>query len=237
MTPQAPFSPPSVILGTTSFGTGTPQAKFDSAKTADPLLSILRSHGITTLDTARAYPVGSPGTAEKLLGALGVGKWATISTKVTSWQPGSHSAANIAASVPTSLESLGVNSVDIMFLHSPDRGTSWEETCQAMDEQCKMGRFKRFGLSNYTAAEVEEICELCEKKGWVRPSVYQGRYNAIIRSGEEELFPTLRKWRMAFHAYRFGYVFTMGEIWISDNRTVHPLWGCSLGTSTRKASM
>ncbi|KAF2132458.1 Aldo/keto reductase [Dothidotthia symphoricarpi CBS 119687] len=194
-------SPPAVVLGTASFGTGTPQAKFNSEETTRPLLQLLQSRGITALDTARAYPVGNPGSAELVLGTLGVGEWASISTKVTSWQPGAHSAASIASSVPISLAALRVEAVDIMYLHSPDRGTSWEETCAAMHEQWKLGRFKRFGLSNYTAAEVHEICVVCERRGWVRPSVYQGRYNAIIRSGEEELFPILRKWGIAFFAY------------------------------------
>ncbi|KAF2742520.1 Aldo/keto reductase [Sporormia fimetaria CBS 119925] len=192
---------PAVVLGTASFGTGTPQAKFDSAETAGPLLDLARSRGIVELDTARAYPVGNPGTAEQLLGTLKVGTWATLSTKVTSWKPGAHSAASIEVSVPTSLGALGVDSVDIMYLHSPDRGTPWEETCEAMHQQWKLGRFKRFGLSNYTAEEVSQICETCDRHGWVKPSVYQGRYNAIIRGGEEELFPLLRKWGMSFYAY------------------------------------
>jgi aflatoxin B1 aldehyde reductase len=199
---MARSAPPAVVLGTASFGTGTPQAKFNSEETARPLLQLLQSRGITTLDTARAYPVGNPGSAELLLGTLQVGSWANVSTKVTSWQLGCHSAANIAASVPTSLAALRVEAVDILYLHSPDRSTPWEETCAAMHQQWKLGRFKRFGLSNYTANEVDQICKICDSRGWIRPSVYQGRYNAIIRSGEADLFPVLRGWGIAFYAYR-----------------------------------
>ena len=57
-------------------------------------------------------------------------------------------------------------------------------------------------MSNFSAAEVEIVCTICEKGGWVRPRVYQGRYNPIVRGGEEELFPVLRKWGMGFWAYR-----------------------------------
>ncbi|OAG01349.1 Aldo/keto reductase [Paraphaeosphaeria sporulosa] len=201
MTASATPAAPAVVLGTASFGTGTPQAKFNSRETAGPLLDVCQQRGVHLLDSARAYPVGNPGSAEKLLGELGAGSWATISTKVTSWAPGSHSAAKIAESVPLSLDALGVDSVDIMYLHSPDRTTPWAVTAEAMDEQFRLGRFKRFGLSNYTAEEVEAICQVCEENGWNRPSVYQGRYNAIIRSGEEQLWPTLRKWGMSFYAY------------------------------------
>jgi len=203
MTADASPSAPAIVLGTASFGTGTPQAKFNSQSTAGPLLSVCQERGVTLVDCARAYPVGNPGSAEKLLGDLGVGTWATISTKVTSWAPGSHSADQIAASVPLSLDALGVESVDIMYLHAPDRATPWAVTCKAMDEQWRQGRFRRFGLSNYTAEEVDQICQTCHDNGWIRPSVYQGRYNAIIRSGEEQLWPTLRKWGISFYAYRY----------------------------------
>ncbi|KAL1594339.1 hypothetical protein SLS60_010099 [Paraconiothyrium brasiliense] len=154
MTADAASSIPAIVLGTASFGTGTPQAKFNSRKTAGPLLEVCQNRGVLLLDSARAYPVGNPGSAEKLLGDLGAGSWATISTKVTSWAPGSHSAEKIAESVPLSLDSLGVDHVDIMYLHSPDRTTPWEVTAKAMNEQYRSGNFKRFGLSNYTAEEI-----------------------------------------------------------------------------------
>ena len=207
---------PLIVFGTASFGTGTSQAKFSTPDLASPVLSLLRSRGVTHIDTARAYPVGSPGTSEALLGTLGVPKWATLSTKVTSWAPGSHKAENIVKSVDASLKTLGLDQddrisgmqgvnrseVDVMYLHSPDRATPFEETCRAMNEEFNRASFKRFGLSNYRVDEVEEIVEICEKHGWVKPSVYQGRYNAIIRGGEKELFPTLRRHGMTFYAYR-----------------------------------
>lgn len=199
---MSPSKPARIVFGTASFGTGTSQAKFNSPETALSVLSVLRARGITDIDTARAYPVGSPGTAEVLLGAVSAHEWATISTKVTSWMPGAHAVQNIAASVDSSLAALGVDKVDIMYLHAPDRTTPFEETCRAMDAEWRKGKFARFGISNYRADEVEEIVSICERAGLVKPSVYQGRYNAIIRSGEEKLFPVLRKHGIAFYAYR-----------------------------------
>ncbi|KAL8937657.1 MAG: hypothetical protein Q9211_003573 [Gyalolechia sp. 1 TL-2023] len=195
---------PLIVFGTASFGTGSPQAKFNSATTANPVLSVLDRHQITHVDAARAYPVGSPGTCETLLGALAVPQRFRVSTKVNSWAPGSHSAQNIADSVTASLAALKTDKVDIMYLHAPDRSTSFEETCRAMDGEWRQGRFARFGVSNYSADEVEELCTICEREGWVKPSVYQGRYNPIIRSGEAELFPVLRKWGLSFYCYRIS---------------------------------
>lgn len=198
-----PTAHPKVIFGAASFGSSAdPQAKYHSAQTANPILDLLRLRNYTEIDTARAYPVGAKGTSESLLGSLDVGSWATIDTKVTSWAPGSHSKAGIETSVQGSLEALRTPKVHIMYLHAPDRETPFEITCRAMNEAFQQGKFERFGISNYTAEEVERIVQICEREGFVKPSVYQGQYNAIARSGEEELFPLLRRCGISFYAYR-----------------------------------
>lgn len=61
--------------------------------------------------------------------------------------------------------------------------------------------FKRFGLSNYSAEDVEAVYNHCKEKGYVLPTVYQGNYNAVARKYETMLFPTLRKLGIAFYAY------------------------------------
>jgi len=73
-----------------------------------------------------------------------------------------------------------------------------------LDQAYRAGKFKSFGFSNYTAAEVEEFVKICEEKGFVKPSVYQGQYNPIVRTGEKELFPVLRKHGIVFYAWRSG---------------------------------
>ena len=59
----------------------------------------------------------------------------------------------------------------------------------------------KFGLSNYTAEEVEEIIKISKENNYVLPSVYQGNYNAITRINEEKLFPLLRREKISFYAY------------------------------------
>jgi aflatoxin B1 aldehyde reductase len=39
----------------------------------------------------------------------------------------------------------------------------------------KQGKFKTFAISNFTAAEVAEVCLLAKFNGWVRPTLYQGK--------------------------------------------------------------
>lgn len=193
-----------IALGTAGFGDPSdPQAKFNDASTAVPLLDLFRSHGNLELDTARAYPIGAFGTAEKLLGDLKVGEWATIDTKVRSWVPQAHTKENVAKSVNDSLASLQVDKVNIMYLHAPDRTTPFVETVEAMDQAWREGKFARFGLSNFTAEEVEEIIQICEKEGLNKPTAYQCKYSIIARGSESELFPVLRKHGISFYAYRY----------------------------------
>ena len=59
----------------------------------------------------------------------------------------------------------------------------------------------QFGLSNYTAEEVEQIVQICKENNYVLPSVYQGNYNAITRNNEDKLFPVLRREKISFYAY------------------------------------
>ena len=96
-----------------------------------------------------------------------------------------------------SFEALRVDSVPLWYLHGPDRKTPWAVTFEATDKLYKEGKFERLGISNYKASEVEEILSLCEEKGWVKPTVYQGPYNAIQRQIEPELIPVMRKWGMS----------------------------------------
>jgi len=193
-----------VVLGTASLGSKkSPLAKITSVDQAQTFVSTFRSRGYADIDTARAYPVGRGGTCEQLLGEkeLRLGTWANVSSKVSSFMPGSHRARNIALSIDRSLEALNADSVDIMYLHAPDRATPFLETCQAMNLAYQEGKFERFGLSNYTVEQVEEIVKICEENGLVKPTVYQGQYNPICRGAEDRLFTVLREHNISFYAY------------------------------------
>jgi aflatoxin B1 aldehyde reductase len=48
---------------------------------------------------------------------------------------------------------------------------------------------------------VETVIQLAKRNGFVLPTVYQGNYNPLSRKQEVELFPTLRKYGLAFYAY------------------------------------
>ncbi|KUJ11678.1 Aldo/keto reductase [Mollisia scopiformis] len=190
-----------VVLGAMVLGKeGAEIARVHDLKDCAALLDVLQKHGHNEVDTARVY-----GSSEELLGQLKLQeRGIVIDTKVKSIPRGpmySHKKDGLKRALLDSLKALQTDKIDLWYLHAPDRSTLYEETLEAVDDLYKEGYFKRFGLSNYAAWEVAQICELCERNGWKKPDVYQGGYHALQRTVEPELFPCLRNYGIAFYQY------------------------------------
>ncbi|UKZ88830.1 uncharacterized protein TrAFT101_004564 [Trichoderma asperellum] len=192
-----------VILGAGNLGDRKVDktARYDTPDEVNAYLNAFYNRGYRQIDTARVYSTGAPGTSEPRLGAVGAGENFIIDTKVLSREPGSHKREKIAQEIEISLEALQIAQINILYLHQPDRATPFEETCEAIDAAYKVGKFKKFGLSNFTADEVKQVLEICERRSFVKPSVYEGQYNPVVRGGEKELFPLLRRHNISFYAW------------------------------------
>ena len=185
---------------------GVEQTRVHTLDETTAILDVFQKHGHSEVDTARYYGQGS---SEEFLGDLDWQKRGLVmDTKfyptAGRGMPGTqttHKPADLRENLMASLKALKCEHVDMWYLHGPDRTTPYAETLEAVDQLYREGYFKRFAISNYMAWEVAQINELCIKNGWVRPSVYQGVYNAIHRSVEPELFPCLRHYGMAFYNY------------------------------------
>lgn len=86
-------------------------------------------------------------------------------------------------------------------MHAPDHETPIKETLSGINELYKTGAFRRFGLSNFNAEEVEEVIKVVKENDFVLPSVYQGNYSPVTRKMEDLLLPILRKHKIAFYVY------------------------------------
>ena len=91
--------------------------------------------------------------------------------------------------------------VDVYYIHCPDSSLDLADMLDGINDAYKAGYFKRFGLSNFTADDVERVHGICKQKGFPLPTVYQGNYNPVARKVETELIPTLRRLGIAFYAY------------------------------------
>jgi len=182
------------------FGTGsfTKQGRgINTSEQVSQVLDILKQNGIDELDTARIYGAG---TSEEMLGEAREFEMFIVSTKANP-RARKLTKEGVSAQCDESLKAMNRSSIDIYYLHAPDRSVPFEETAETINDLYKRGIFKRFGLSNFTAEEVERMYNICKQNNYILPSVYQGNYNPITRKNEQELFPLLRKLGMHFYAY------------------------------------
>ncbi|KAI8929603.1 Aldo/keto reductase [Entophlyctis helioformis] len=197
MATAASAAKPKVVFGTMTFGVGDGGRISDRQEMRD-ILSLLTTYGIDELDTARMY---CDGNTEEVLAELQVQPSFKLATKAFPFQPGMHEPARLWKQFRESMAALKSQTVDIFYLHAPDHPTPIADTLGAVNEMHAQGLFKEFGLSNYSAWQVMEVYGICKANGYVLPTVYQGRYNAISRDVEPELFPCLRKLGIRFYAY------------------------------------
>eukprot|EP01119_Soliformovum_irregulare_P014039 TRINITY_DN3798_c0_g1_i1.p1 TRINITY_DN3798_c0_g1~~TRINITY_DN3798_c0_g1_i1.p1 ORF type:complete len:327 (-),score=96.64 TRINITY_DN3798_c0_g1_i1:39-1019(-) len=191
---------PTLVFGLANVGTssyGVPNMISDPAKVRE-ILTYLKENGVTQLDTARRY---GNGTSEEMIGNLHADQEFTIDTKIQSSTKGSHSPEKIRESAQQSLAALQVKKVHVLYLHAPDRSIPLESVLDTMNQLYTEGIFEKFGLSNFSVQEIQEILQICRNKNYIKPTVYQGMYNIFARNGESDLFPLLKKEGISFYAY------------------------------------
>ncbi|EMF17126.1 aflatoxin b1 aldehyde reductase-like protein [Sphaerulina musiva SO2202] len=191
---------PRVILGTMTFGpdesTGARITSLDDYKSC---LDHFQSRGYNEIDTARVYVGGKQEAWTREAGWKDRGLM--LATKWYPHTPEAHKAEKIEEMLNKSLAELGTDTVDIFYLHAADRSIPFTEPLKKLNELHKQGKFVNLGLSNFTAAEVAEVQMHCHYNNWVRPTIYQGMYNAIQRNIEPELITTLKRYGMDLVIY------------------------------------
>lgn len=167
---------------------------------SEKMISAFKDAGHQELDSAYVYCGGNTEIQLGTLNEKGTLANCNIATKVNP-KEGGLTKKSIDQQFTTSLQRMGLDAVDLLYLHQPDLDTPITHSLEALNEHYKAGRFKRFGLSNYAAWQVAEIAGICEQRGFMMPVVYQGMYNAITRDVERELFKCLQHFNIAFYVY------------------------------------
>ena len=183
-----------LALGTMTFG----ESVFNP--TVEKFINSFLDAGYDELDTAYVY---NNGDCERLLGeALAiVSRPYKIATKVNPRITGKLDGDAAYKQLNESLERMKLKSVDTVYLHFPDPATPVSSVLSALADLYDKGKFKELGLSNFPAWMVADVCHLCDKHGWVKPTVYQGIYNPLTRNAETELNAALNYFGMRFYAY------------------------------------
>ena len=180
-----------LILGTMTFG----ESVFNPQ--AGEFINAFLDAGYEELDTAYVY---NDGTCERLLGEVlpGLGRPYKIATKVNPRISGRLDGDAAYKQVNESLERMNLPSVDTVYLHFPDPKTPVESVLEAMADLHSQGKFKELGLSNFPAWMVTDVWHICDSRGWVKPTVFQGIYNPLTRKAETELNACLNHLKKSF---------------------------------------
>jgi aryl-alcohol dehydrogenase-like predicted oxidoreductase len=176
-----------ICLGTMMFGGPTDEA------TATRIVAKAREAGINFIDTADGY---NKGNSEQVVGrAISNSRpsW-VLATKLANQMGddpnrGGLSRRWVLQAADESLKRLGTDYIDVYYLHKEDHGTPLEETVRAMGDLMRQGKVRYFGVSNYRAWRVAEICNICDRLGIDRPVVSSPYYNAMNRMPEVEHIP------------------------------------------------
>ncbi|HZV20814.1 MAG TPA: aldo/keto reductase, partial [Hyphomicrobiales bacterium] len=156
-----------LCLGTMMFGGQT------DAPTSERLIGKAFDAGINMLDTADQY---NAGRSEEICGKAIKDKrqqW-ILATKVANIMGPSLNERGLSRrwmyqALEASLKRLGTDYVDIYYLHREDYNTPLETTISAIGDLIKQGKVRYFGVSNFRAWRVAEICAICDRLGIDRP--------------------------------------------------------------------
>jgi aryl-alcohol dehydrogenase-like predicted oxidoreductase len=88
-----------------------------------------------------------------------------------------------------SLKRLGVDCIDVYYVHAPDAGTPIEETLRALDDLVHAGKVHYLACSNFRAWQLCEALWTSDKLNLNRFICTQPLYNLVNRDIEVELLP------------------------------------------------
>jgi aryl-alcohol dehydrogenase-like predicted oxidoreductase len=188
-------------LGCMGFGKVTDEALHKWTLGPDDTRAIIGQAldaGINFFDTAMAY---SFGTSEEYVGqALRElaprDKW-VIATKYSPRPNGADDGVSgadyIRVCIDNSLRRLGVDTIDLYYMHSWDYATPIEESLEALNGAVTAGKVRALGVSNCHPYQLARANDVAAAHGWARFEAIQSHMNLIFREDERELLQLCRE--------------------------------------------
>ena len=180
-----------LCLGAMQFG--DPQRPSADAKESRAIFDAFAEAGGTFIDTADGYAFGE---SEKLVGEFvrADRDHFTIASKYTNGRTtdlmkGGNSRKNMMRAVEGSLKRLGVDRIDLYYLHMWDFTTPWDEILRGLDDLVRAGKIHYAAVSNTPAWEIARANMMADLRGWAPFVGMQINYNLAERSPERELLP------------------------------------------------
>ena len=146
------------------------------------------------LDTANNY---TGGTSERIVGELVsadrdhfvVATKYSLSTRPEDPNAGGNHRKNLVRALEASLERLGTDYVDLLWVHMWDAMTPAEEVVRALDDLVRAGKVLYVGVSDTPAWVVSRAVTLAELRGWAAFCGLQVPWSLADRAVEREHLP------------------------------------------------
>ena len=193
---------PRIMLGCGNFGgVGSAPEFFGQGQSEEEAFALMDAAwelGITWFDTADAYGGGrSEAAIGRWCSSRGVRPQLTTKTYNPMDTGADHglSRSRIERQLASSLERLGVDEVELYLAHEFDADVPVEETFGAFDDLVASGRIRAYGVSNFSASQMERAVAVAS------PACVQNSYSLLERGDERDLLPLCEARGIAYVAF------------------------------------
>jgi aryl-alcohol dehydrogenase-like predicted oxidoreductase len=213
-----------LTLGTMLFGGDTDESD------AGRLLDCALERGVNCVDTANVY---GRGASEQLVGQLlaqraGRRDRLIVSTKFHARMgddPNAEGSSrrHLIEQCHDSLRRLGLEYLDVYYMHRPSTVIPIDETLRALDDLVRAGTVRYIGTSSFAAWQLVEALWAAKEHHLNRPVVEQSPYSLLDRRVERELLPMARSYGIGVTVWSplAGGLLTgkyRGDSWPADAR-------------------
>ncbi|MFN3605877.1 MAG: aldo/keto reductase [Cypionkella sp.] len=186
----------SITSSRLAFGTMQFGGRADAAQSAAMFDACLDA-GVTHFDTACGY---NGGASETILGQLAARVRARVYIATKLGYVGGAGRENLSLQMDASRKRLGLDCVDLLYLHRYDPRTPLVETLETFAQFQARGWVRHIGLSNFPAWAVVKAQGIARSLG-TRIDAIQPMYSLIKRQAEVELLPMAADLGLAVFAY------------------------------------
>jgi len=193
-----------LCLGTMMFGNEQSWRAGADEAASRKVYDAYREAGGNFVDTANVY-----GDSETILGrfvkserdAIVLASKFTLETDADDPNSGGSSRKSLRRTVEASLQRLGTDYLDVLWVHAWDQRTPVEETLRALDDLVRAGKILAVGVSNTPAWVVSRAVAVAELQGWSAYCGLQVEYSLARRTAEREMVPMARALGLAVTAW------------------------------------
>jgi aryl-alcohol dehydrogenase-like predicted oxidoreductase len=153
--------------------------------------------GINHIDTADGYGAGQ---SERIVGAALAGRRDDVVLATKCFFPRGPDVNQrggsrrwIRRAAEASLQRLGVEYIDLFYLHRLDPDTDIDESLSALEDLVRQGKVLYVGTSGASGSQLVECQWAARQQRCTRPVAEQAHYSLLARASDYDVLPTCRR--------------------------------------------